>query len=118
MRVKKRQTDFGAISRNSMQKDFKHNRIYQKEEKRPQIENAPEITTEKRISYINERCEYAKYARYFIGRLVRCVESKMNDTTTGWYEFVFDDDRKALNGAAGWSDNKKRYYLERPKFEN
>ena len=35
-----------------------------------------------------------------------------------WYcEFVHDDDRKALNMAAGWSDNKKLYLLDCVKFK-
>lgn len=32
-------------------------------------------------------------------------------------EFVHDDDRKALNMAAGWSDNKKVYLLDGVKFK-
>lgn len=30
---------------------------------------------------------------------------------------VHDDDRKALNMAAGWSDNKKLYLLDGVKFK-
>lgn len=41
----------------------------------------------------------------------------VGDSTTGYYQFIHDDDRKALNDAAGWSDNKKQYLLERPKLK-
>lgn len=71
----------------------------------------------KRVSSINPACMYAKYSRFFVGKLVRLVSRKgIGDSTTGYYEFVHDEDRKALNEAAGWSDNKKQYLLERPKF--
>ena len=71
-----------------------------------------------RVSNINPICEYAKYARYFVGKLVRLINKKgAGGSTTGWYEFVHDEDRIALNQAAGWSDNKRMYLLERPKFK-
>lgn len=127
MRVgSKRKTDFEAISRRSIAKDFYAERIYLKHNKVPEKGKSCEINilpkTEvgdiKRIISINQICQYSKYAKYFVGKQVILVEKKgINDSTTGWYEFVHDEDRKALNQAAGWSDNKKRYLLERPKFK-
>ena len=36
----------------------------------------------------------------------------------GWIVgFVYDDDRKAINHAAGWSDMKKEYLLDGVKFK-
>lgn len=46
MRTKKRTPDFGAISRASIKRDFQRVQRYPKEEKRPQIENPPEINAE------------------------------------------------------------------------
>lgn len=68
-----------------------------------------------RIKQINPRCEYARYARLFVGRKVEKVKGHP-ETTTGWYRFIFDDDRKAVNKAAGWSDFKTEYLLEKPEL--
>ena len=107
MRTKKRTPDFGAISRSSIKKDFQRVQRYPAEEKRPQIEEMPKINAERRIIHISEVSGYAKFARYIVGKLVRLKE-KANVGGNSWYcEFVHDDDRKALNMAAGWSDNKK-----------
>lgn len=122
----KRKTDFEAISRRSIKRDFFSERIHIQGKKMPENEKTQKITITspdegeiKRISTINQACMYAKYARFFVGKLVRLVLKKgVGDSTTGYYEFVHDEDRKALNQAAGWSDNKKQYLLERPKFKN
>ena len=124
MRTKKK-VDYGSISRRSVRKYFYAEEIHIPKEKVTEKRNLPKITmpevpTERayRIQAINPACQYAKYAKFFIGKLVKQVErTGMLDSTTGWYEFVFDDDRKALNEAAGWSDMKKRYLLERPKLK-
>lgn len=117
MRVKKRQPDFGDISRRSIKKDFNRRKTPEQKFKKD-FQEAPRNGEAKRIIFVNETCSYAKYARFIVGKLVRCVESKGKGTTTGWYEFVHDDDRRALNAAAMWSNNKNRYFLERPKFKN
>lgn len=116
MRTKKRTPDFGAISRSSIKKDFQ--RVQRpRRGKRPQIEELPKINAERRIIHISEVSGYAKFARYIVGKLVRLKE-KANVGGNSWYcEFVHDDDRKALNMAAGWSDNKKLYLLDGIKFK-
>ena len=132
MRVNKK-PDYGAISKRSIKKDFFSEEIHIRKEKTPEKRNFPKITETKkvkqleqyeaadtpcRISTINPGCQYAKFAKYFIGKLVKLVnKTGIGDSTTGWYEFVFDEDRKALNEAAGWSDRKNRYLLERPKLK-
>ena len=118
MRTKKRTPDFGAISRSSIKKDFQRVQRYPAEEKRPQIEELPKINAERRIIHISETSAYAKFARYIVGKLVRLKE-KANVGGNSWYcEFVHDDDRKALNMAAGWSDNKKLYLLDCVKLSD
>lgn len=124
MRTKKK-VDYGVISRRSVRQDFYSEEIHVPKEKVSEKRNLtkitmPEVPTERayRITAINPACQYAKYAKFFIGKLVKQVErTGMLDSTTGWYEFVFDEDRKALNEAAGWSDMKKRYLLEQPKLK-
>lgn len=120
----KRKTDFEAISRRSIKRDFFSERIYIQGKKMPENEKTQKITITspdegetKRISTINQACMYAKYARFFVGKLVRLVSKKGVGDSTTYYEFVHDEDRKALNQAAGWSDNKKQYLLYRPKFK-
>jgi hypothetical protein len=117
MRTKKRTPDFGAISRSSIKKDFQRVQRYPAEGKRPQIKELPKINAERRIIHISEVSGYAKFARYIVGKLVRLKE-KANVGGNSWYcEFVHDDDRKALNMAAGWSDNKRLYLLDGIKFK-
>lgn len=115
MRTKKRTPDYGAISRSSIKKDFQRVQTYPKEEKRREIEDLPKINAERRVIFVGG--EYSKYARYIVGKLVRLKE-KSNVGGNSWYcEFVHDDDRKALNTAAGWSDKKREYLFEGLKFK-
>lgn len=119
MRTKKRTTDFGAISRSSVKRDFQRVQTYPKEEKRREIEDLPKINAERRIIHISETSAYAKYARYIVGKLVRLKEKATTVGGNSWYcEFVHDDDRKALNTAAGWSDAKRQYLFDGIKFKN
>lgn len=117
MRVKKHKPDYRAISRSSINRDFQRVQMYQKEEKRREIENFPQINDERRIIYISETSGYSKFARYIVGRLVRLKE-KMDIIGNSWYcEFVHDEDRRNLNMAAGWSDNKKQYLFDGIKLK-
>lgn len=117
MRTKKRQPDYGAISRSSVKRDFQRVQRYPAEEKRPEIEDLPKINAERRIIHISETSGYAKFARYIVGKLVRLKE-KSDLGGNSWYcEFVHDNDRKTLNTAAGWSDNKREYLFDGIKFK-
>lgn len=115
MRTKKRTPDYGAISRRSIQNDFKRVQRYPEREKRPQIENPPEINAERRVLFVGENSSYYKLRSFIVGKLVRLVQKS---SVGGWVcEFVYDDDRKAINHAVGWSDNKKQYLLDCVKFK-
>lgn len=115
MRTKQR--DFGAISRASVKRDFKIKETPTPKQKRAQNQNKPKITDELRVASIEEKSAYSKYARYIVGRLVRIIE-KANFGSNSWHcEFVYDDDRKALNAAAGWSDRKRQYLFDGVKFK-
>lgn len=117
MRTKKRATDYGAISKSSIKRDFQRQQTYPTDKKCPEIEDLPQINAERRIIHISEMSAYAKYARYIVGKLVKLKE-KANVGGNSWYcEFVHDDDRKALNMAASWSDNKKQYLFDGIKFK-
>ena len=115
MRTKQRQPDFGEISRRSVKNAFKRLQIYPAEEKRQQIENPPEINAERRVLFVGENSGYYKFRSFIVGKLVRLIEQS---SMGGWVcEFVHDDDRKAINHAAGWSDNKKQYLLDCVKLK-
>ncbi len=115
MRVNKRKTDYGSISRRSIEEEFNSVEIYGKRKIIPEKRNSDEI----RIIKINPICQYAKFSRYLVGKLMRLVKKDgIWDSTTGWYEFIREEDRKALNDAAGWSDKKREYYLENPTAKN
>lgn len=115
MRTKQRTPDYGAISRRSIKNDFIRVQTYPKREKRPQIENPPEINAERRVLFVGENSSYYKLRSFIVGKLVRLVQKS---SVGGWVcEFVYDDDRKAINHAAGWSDMKKEYLLDGVKFK-
>lgn len=115
MRTKQRQPDFWAISSRSIKNDFKRVQTYPAEEKSPQIENQPEINAERRVLFVGKNSGYYKLRSFIVGKLVRLIEKS---SMGGWIcEFVHDDDRKAINAAAGWSDNKKQYLFDCVKFK-
>lgn len=100
--------DFNEIVRRSIQKDFanahfKHGR--EPKDKKPKV---------RRVVDLNESSTYAKYRRFIVGRLVRICNQVFGYGV--WVQFVYDDDRVALNRVAGWSDNKREYLLDGAKF--
>ena len=113
MRVKK--TDFRAISRRSIQRDFIRRESCYSPNKVPQRENLPQVNEIRRIIFVGENSGYYGFRFYLIGKLVRIVE---HISISEFYcEFVHDNDRVALNIAAGWSDNKKKYLFDCVKFK-
>lgn len=76
MRMKKRTPDYGAISRRSIQNDFKRVQRYPEREKRPQIENPPEINAERRVLFVGENSSYYKLRSFIVGKLVRLVQNQ------------------------------------------
>lgn len=107
--------NYEAISRRSMQREFKRDKLYTTREKTPEIKKKPEISSERRILFVNQNSSYYRYRTFLTGRLVRIIR----ESCVGGYicEFVHDDDRQALNRAAGWSDMKKEYLLDSVKFK-
>lgn len=104
--------DYREASRRSIHKDFKHNE--KREVKR--VEQLPEQGAKRRILFVGG--EYAKYARFLVGKLVKLHEKEEDLGGRTWkIEFVFDEDRKSLNNSAGWSDSKRYYILEGVKFK-
>lgn len=109
-------TYFADVSNKSVKDDFKKftKKVpISKPEKKVEAQEG----AEKRIIHISENGSYSKFAKYIVGKLVRLVRKGGFGQNTWFCEFVFDDDRKALNRAAGWSDNKKEYLLDGLKFK-
>lgn len=103
MRFKKK-PNYTAVSRQSIKRDFEPYR-------RPERETGDY----RRIIAVGELSSYRQYASKLIGKLVRVLRV----SSVGGYicEFVHDEDRQALNYAAGWSDRKKEYLLDNVKFK-
>lgn len=101
--------DYSDIIRRSIRKEFARTGR-QREIKTPHPKNT------RRVVSLNERSEYARFKRYIVGKLVRILESGNNGGY--WVQFVRDDDRLALNAAAGWSARKDRYLLDGAKFDD
>ena len=98
--------DYFELVRRSIRKDFATANFKRKQ--------APKMPAVRRVKEMTDLSGYAPQRRYFIGRLVRVVDNAYN----GGYmvEFVFEKDRKAMNTAAGYSDDKRVYLLDCVKF--
>ena len=68
----------------------------------------------KRIKEVRPTSSYYKYSRYIVGRLVRITGKGLCGNVC---EFVHDEDRQALNNAAGWSDKKREYIFDSVTFK-
>lgn len=104
---------FEDTVRRSIRRDFAGSNLRQtgKAPKRPHPSNV------KRIISVEDSSNYAQYRLFLLGKLVRLVSVPK----VGWgvyVEFVNEQDRKALNAAAWWSDAKKQYLLDGVKFDD
>lgn len=104
--------DFNEIVRRSIRKDFAKANF----KRNGRVPKTPHPKHTRRVVELNETSGYARLRRYVVGRLVRIVESGYNGGY--WVEFVRDADRDALNAAAGWSKDKRRFLLDGVKFDD
>lgn len=102
--------DYNELVRRSIRKDFARANF----KRNGRAPKTPHPKNTKRVLAINEQCDYYRFRKYFVGRLVRIVESAAISGV--WVEFVRDADRECLNAAAGWSGNKRMYLLYGAKF--
>ena len=103
--------DYNELVRRSIRRDFAKANF----KRNGHAPKAPHPKNTKRVLGINEQCEYYRFRKYFIGRLVRIVEKAISGV---WVEFVRDSDHERLNNAAGWSKYKNRYLLQGAKFDD
>lgn len=96
-------TNYEDIIRRSVSSDFK-------------IKNKNKTNHIIRIDKLHDDCYYFKFSRYILKKAMIKVEGN-NYSTTGYYKFAYDEDRKKLNSAAGWSDRKDKYKLEKPTIK-
>lgn len=103
--------NYEDIVRRSVKRDFEGASFkrFPRERKEARPKNV------RRVLEVSDNCYYAKFRKYFIGKLVRIISGGM---ATYWVEFMFDADREKLNAAAGWSNAKNRYYLDGVKFDD
>lgn len=95
--------DYAEASKGSIKKDL----IRARQERSADAAN-------KRIKEVRPTSSYYKYSRYIVGRLVRITGKGLCGNVC---EFVHDEDRQALNNAAGWSDKKKEYIFDSVTFK-
>lgn len=110
--------DFAEVSRRSIRKDFQNASIrIQGREPRPNPEEQrpKRESNVKRIISMDGVCDYKQYRRFFIGKLVRIIASAQSGGK--WVSFVHEQDKNALNSAAGWSENKCQYLLYGVKYD-
>lgn len=103
--------DYTELVRKSIRKDF-NNANFKRNGRAPKT---PHPANTKRVLSINENCSYYQHRKFFIGKLIRIVRKSPYGI---WVGFVNDNDRVALNKAAGWSDNKCEYLLMGAKFDD
>lgn len=103
--------DYNELVRRSIRKDFAKANF----KRNARVPKTPHPKNTKRVLSVNEQCEYYRFRKYFVGRLVRIVDGAISGV---WVEFVRDADRESLNAAAGWSDNKRKYLLQGAKFDD
>lgn len=104
--------DYNELIRRSIRKDFaKAN--FKRNCRAPKV---PHPKNTRRVVELNEKSGYRQFRNLIVGRLVRIVEQARNNGY--WVEFVRDADRDALNAAAGWSNDKRRFLLDGVKFDD
>lgn len=117
MRYKResRVRDYGAVSRNSIQRDFTRNRRVSTPPKK--VEQPPQENSERRVLSVSQTSSYYKLRRFIVNKRIRILRKSDIGGSSFYVEFVYDDDRKALNNEAGWSDGKTEYLLDGVKFK-
>ena len=103
--------DWNELVRRSIRKDFATANF----KRNGRVPRTPHPKNTKRILALNEQCEYYKFRKYFVGRLVRIIDQAFSGV---WVEFVKEGDREHLNNVAGWTNNKRRYLLQGAKFDD
>ena len=104
--------DYNELVRRSIRKDFAKANF----KRNGRVPKTPHPKHTRRVVDLDETSGYARFRRYIVGRLVRIIESGHNGGY--WVEFVRDADRDALNAAAGWSKDKRRFLLDGVKFDD
>ena len=106
--------DYGLVSRLSIQRDFRNASFNRAMGTQREIKPKRESNV-KRIISMDDHCDYKQYRRFFIGKLVRIMAPAQSGGN--WVSFVHEQDKNALNGAAGWSENKCQYLLYGVKYD-
>lgn len=104
--------DYNELVRRSIRKDFATANF----KRNCRAPKTPHPKHTRRVIDLNDASAYKQFRRLIVGRLVRIIEPGYN--CGYWVEFVRDSDREALNTAAGWSMDKRRFLLDGVKFDD
>lgn len=103
-------TYLGRVVKNSMKKELKDSGL------KKEINQPPQEGAERRIISISEKSDYYKYRYLIVGKLIKIIDHSAIGFNSYTCSFVFDEDRKALNKALGYTD-KTQYLFEGVKFK-
>ena len=104
--------DYNELIRRSIRRDFAKANF----KRNGRAPKTPHPKNTRRVLELNDTSGYREFRRYIVGRLVQIIERGYNGGF--WVEFVRDSDRNALNTAAGWSNDKRRFLLDGVKFDD
>ena len=105
--------DYDEVIRRSIRKDFAKANF----KRNGRAPREPRPANTKRIVYVDDSSEYAKFRKLLLGKIVRLKSVSVTGSGV-WVMFVNDNDRKRLNRAAGWSNEKMLYLLYGVKFDD
>lgn len=104
--------DYNELVRRSIRKDFaKAN--FKRNGRAPKTPHPKHI---RRVAELTDTSAYKQFRRLIVGRLVRIIEPGFFGGY--WVEFIRNEDRDALNAAAGWSKDKRAFLLDGVKFDD
>ena len=106
--------NYEDLIRKSVRKDF-NKANFKRNGRAPK---PPHPVNTKRVISIHPGCDYYRYRKYFIGKLVRVEPVTFGLIGSAWCEFVNESDRAALVSAGGWSQDKRRFLLNGAKFDD
>lgn len=111
MRMQKKR-NYSEIARSSVRSDFA---AFERKPQQVRVERISTSGEVKRIAFVNANSGYFKYKHLLVGKQVRLLREA---SFGGWFcSFLFDEDRRALNNTAGWSENKTEFLLDGVKFK-
>lgn len=104
--------DYEDLVRRSIRKDFAKANF----KRNGRAPKTPHPKNTRRVVELNETSMYYPFRKFIVGKLFRIVGKGFDGGV--WVDFVNDAERNALNAAAGWSNDKRRFLLDGVRFDD